>query len=138
MKNNFKRLKIACYTSSVSMSIVSTLSPLLFLTFREDFGISYSLLGTLVLINFCTQLLVDLAFSFFSHKFNISLSVKSIPVLTGVGLILYAVSPFIFDGEAVYIGLAIGTVIFSAAAGLGDSRRKVLRFDQPGSPYPRG
>ena len=120
MKNNFKRLKIACYTSSVSMSIVSTLSPLLFLTFRENFGISYSLLGTLVLINFCTQLLVDLAFSFFSHKFNISLSVKSIPVLTGVGLILYAVSPFIFDGEAVYIGLAIGTVIFSAAAGLGE------------------
>ncbi len=120
MKTSFKRLKTACYTSSVSMSIVSALSPLLFLTFREEYGISYSLLGLLVLINFCTQLLVDLAFSFFSHKFNISLSVKTIPVLTGVGLLIYAVSPLIFEGASVFIGLAVGTVIFSAASGLGE------------------
>ena len=49
---SYKRLKIACYSSSASMSIVATLSPLLFLTFRETYGISYSLLGLLVLINF--------------------------------------------------------------------------------------
>ncbi len=102
------------------MSVVSALSPLLLLTFREAYGISYSLLGLLVLINFSTQLLVDLAFSFFSHKFNIPLAVKLIPVINMIGMILYALSPVFFDGQAVFIGLAIGTVIFSASSGLAE------------------
>ena len=59
-------------------------------------GISYSLLGLLVLINFCTQLTVDLAFSFFSHKFNIPRAVKMTPVLTVIGLAVYAIWPFFF------------------------------------------
>ena len=58
--NNHKILKAACYTSNLSMSVVCNLSPLLFLTFRTLYGISFSLLGALVLINFFTQLLVDL------------------------------------------------------------------------------
>ena len=69
MRTNYKTLKLACYTTNVSMSIVSNLSPLLFLTFRELYGISYSLLGMLVLINFCTQLIIDLIFSFFSKEY---------------------------------------------------------------------
>ena len=80
MANSYTRLKAACYTTNISMSVVSNLSPLLFIIFRNLYGFSYSLLGLLVLINFCTQLLIDLAFSFFSHKFNISLSVKLTPV----------------------------------------------------------
>ena len=99
------------------MSVVCNLSPLLFVTFRELYGISYSLLGSLVLINFCTQLAVDLIFSFFSHKFNIPLTVKSIPIITLIGLIIFAASPFVF-GDAVFVGLLIGTLIFSASSGL--------------------
>ena len=56
-----RRLKYACYTANISMAVVSNLSPVLFLTFRSLYGISYSLLGLLVLINFVTQLTVDLA-----------------------------------------------------------------------------
>ena len=62
---NFKRVKLACYTTNISMAVVANLSPILFLTFRSLYGISYSLLGLLVLINFVTQLTVDLIFSFF-------------------------------------------------------------------------
>ena len=119
MSINYTRLKAACYTTNVSMSIVVNLSPLLFLTFRTLYGISYSKLGLLVLINFCTQLLIDLAFSFFSHKFNIPLSVKITPLLCFIGLSFYALSPFLFP-SAVYAGLVIGTVIFSAAGGLAE------------------
>ena len=115
----YKRTKAACYTTSLCMSIVCNLSPLLFITFRESYGISYSLLGLLVLINFCTQLIVDLIFSFFSKHFNIKLSVKSIPYVTAVGLIIFALSPFIFK-NSVYAGLVIGTVLFSAAGGLSE------------------
>lgn len=120
MNNNMiKRLKYACYTTNISMSVVGNLSPVLFLTLRGLYGISYSLLGLLVLINFTTQLIVDLIFSFFSHKFNIPKAVKLTPVLCAAGLIIYALWPFFFP-NAVYIGLVIGTIIFSAGGGFGE------------------
>lgn len=115
--NQLKRVKYACYSANVTMSVVGNLSPVLFLTFRSLYGISYSLLGLLVLLNFVTQLIVDLIFSFFSHKFNIAKTVKSIPLIAVFGFLVYAIWPF-FMPDHVYIGLVIGTVIFSAASGL--------------------
>ncbi len=117
--NPVKRLRTACYTTNVTMSIVGNLPPLLFLTFRSMYGLSYSLLGTLVLINFCTQLAVDLVFSFFSHKFNIPLTVKLTPAFSLVGFLLYALAPVLFP-NAVYAGLVLGTVVFSAGSGLAE------------------
>lgn len=119
MHRKNKILKIACYSSNISMSIVGNLSPLLFLTFRSIYGISYSLLGLLVLINFSTQLIIDLIFSFYSDKFNIPRVVKTMPFICTLGLIIFALSPLLFPSLP-YIGLALGTVIFSVAAGLGE------------------
>lgn len=119
MEPMHKRVKYACYTANLTMSVVGSLSPVLFMTFRTQYGISYSLLGLLVLINFCTQLCIDLIFSFFSHKFNIPKTVKTIPIISVCGLVVYALWPFAFP-DAVYIGLVVGTVIFSAAAGLSE------------------
>ncbi len=116
MDKNTLRVKLGCYAFNISMSVVGNLSPLLFLTFHELYDISYSLLGLLVLINFCTQLAVDLIFSFFSHKFNIPMAVKCAPMLTVAGLAIYALSPIIFP-NSVYIGLCIGTVLFSLSSG---------------------
>ena len=117
--NKTTRLQYACYSANVTMSAVGNLSPVLFLTFRSLYGISYSLLGLLVLINFVTQLIVDLIFSFFSHKFNISKTVKAIPLIAVFGFLVYALFPF-FLPNSVYVGLVIGTVIFSAASGLAE------------------
>ena len=116
---NQTRVKYACYATNVSMSVVANISPILFLTFRSLYGISYSLLGLLVLINFFTQLTIDLIFSFFSHKFNIPKAVKFTPVLTVVGLVLYAISAWILP-QNVYLGLVVGTVIFSASGGFSE------------------
>ena len=117
MKNNTLRVKLGCYFSNITMSIVGNLSPLLFITFHERYSISYTLLGLLVLINFCTQLTVDLVFSFFSHKFNIPLAVKLSSVFAFAGLAIYALFPFVFPGYE-YVGLVIGTVLSAAGSGL--------------------
>lgn len=119
MKSDYKRLKYACYTTNLSMSVVGNISPILFLTFHNFYGISYSLLGLLVLINFITQLSIDLIFSFFSHKFNIPLAVKITPLLTFTGLFLYSAFPLIFPENA-YVGLVAGTLVFSASGGLAE------------------
>ncbi len=119
MNHKYTRLKYACYTTNLTMSVVGNLSPVLFLTFRGLYGISYSLLGLLVLINFSTQLTVDLIFSFFSHKFDIPKTVKMTPLLGAIGLMVYAVWPYILPNY-VYLGLVIGTIIFSASSGLAE------------------
>ena len=119
MKQNYTCLKWACYTTNVTMAIVTNLPPILFLTFRTLYGISYTLLGLLVLINFSTQLMIDLIFSFFSHRFDSQKTVKITPVLGAIGLIIYAFSPFIMPNH-IYFGLSIGTIIFSSASGFAE------------------
>ena len=116
---NYARTKLSCYFSYLSMATPFSLPPLLFVTFREMYGISYTLLGTLVLINFCTQLTIDLIFSFFSRYFNIHMTVKVMPILTSLGLLIYALTPSLFPQYA-YLGLVVGTIIFSVAAGLSE------------------
>ncbi len=115
----YSRTKLACYSSYLSMASIFSLPPILFVTFRQLYHVSYTLLGTLVLINFCTQLCVDLIFTFYAKHFNIHKTVKIMPVLTSIGLCIYAMVPTIFPQYA-YVGLAIGTVIFSISAGLSE------------------
>lgn len=114
-----KTVKGACYMTNVSMAVCGNFSPILFLTFRSLYGISYSLLGLLVLVNFVTQLGIDLVFSFFSHKFNIEKTVKITPLITVFGLLIYALVPLFFPNIA-YLGLLIGTVVFSVSGGLAE------------------
>ena len=116
---NYKRTKMSCYAVYLATASVFSLPPLLFAIFREMYGISYTLLGTLVLINFCTQLGIDLVFSFFTKYFDIHKSLRCMPILTALGLCVYAVFPMIFPQYA-YAGLVAGTVIFSVSAGLGE------------------
>lgn len=117
--NKFKRTRNACYFTNVIMAAIFSLPPLLFVTFRETYGISYTLLGTLVLINFCTQLFIDLVFTFFSRFFNIRITLRVMPLLTSTGMFIYAAVPMLFPQFA-YAGLVIGTVIFSVSAGLSE------------------
>ena len=117
--NNNTRLKLACYASSATMAVVSSLPPLLFLTFHTLYEISYTALGFLVFISFMVQLFVDLIFSFFSSKFHIPTVLKLMPLLAVTGLLVMAISPYIFK-DSIYLGFVIGTVIFSASAGLSE------------------
>lgn len=114
---NYTFTKYACYVSGVSMAIIIIVPALLFETFRELYGISYTLLGTLVVINFITQLTMDLLFTFFPSFFNVRISVKLTPFLTASGFLIYSLMPVAVPSMA-YLWMALGTVIFSASGGL--------------------
>lgn len=116
---HFKRTKLACFSAYFTMSSIFSLPPLLFVTFNEKYGISWTLLGTLVLINFCTQMSIDLVFTFFSKYFNAKKIVRIMPLITSLGLFVYALVPTFFPHKA-YLGFVIGTVIFSVSAGLSE------------------
>ena len=116
---DYRITKLACYSSYFTMSTIFCLPPLLFVTFSETYGISWTLLGSLVLINFVTQMIVDLVFTMFSKHFNMPKVIKFMPIITSVGLFVFALVPTLFPQHA-YFGLALGTVIFSISAGLSE------------------
>lgn len=116
---NYSLTKKACFLISAENAIAVTLSPLLFTTFHREYGISYTLLGLLVVINFATQLMFDLIYTFFSNKLSIKASVRMTPLLVAVGLVVYSLSPVMFP-NCTYIGLALGTMIFAAGGGLAE------------------
>ena len=118
-KLDYKHTKLACYFYYIAMASVFALPSLLFATFREMYNISYTLLGTLVVVCFFTQLGIDLVFSFFSRFFNIHKTIRFMPLITSLGLFVYALIPTLFPQYA-YIGFVLGTFIFSVSAGLGE------------------
>ncbi len=118
-ENRFKRTKFSCYFAYLAMASVFSLPPMLFVTFKDMYNIPYTLLGTLVVVNFCTQLGIDLIFTFFTKYFNVKKTVRLMPLLTAIGLTIYALSPILFPKHEFW-GLALGTVIFSVAAGLSE------------------
>lgn len=118
-KATFKRTKFACYSAYFTMSSIFALPPVLFVTLQNLYGISYTLLGTLVLTNFITQLSVDLIFTMFSKHINVHKIVKTMPLITCLGLLIYAVVPSVLP-EYAYAGLLAGTIVFSVSAGLSE------------------
>ncbi len=58
---NYKPTLRACYLGYVTQAVVNNLAPLLFALFQTDFSIPLEKIGQLILLNFGTQLLVDLA-----------------------------------------------------------------------------
>ena len=117
--NEYSLTKKTCYLTGATMAIAANLSPLLFVTFRNLYGISYTMLGFLVVINFFTQLLTDLVFAFFSKHFNIHKTVRITPLIVFIGLVLYAVLPILFPKLA-FLWIVLGTIIFSVASGLNE------------------
>ena len=115
----YKRTKLACYSAYFTMASVFGLPPVLLAPLHELYGISYTLLGTLVLVNFCTQMAIDLVFTLFGKRWRVDRIMWLMPLITTVGLVLYALLPLWFP-DHVYAGLVIGTVIFSVSSGLAE------------------
>ena len=107
----------ACYVGNVVQAAVVNLTPLVFIPLRTLYGLSYAQFGTLVLINFVTQVVVDLAFSKAADRYGFRPFAVMAHVLCVLGLLLFAAAPLLF-GRHVYVGLVLGTVVFAGSGGL--------------------
>ena len=60
-EKNYKKTLIACYLGFVTQAISANFAPLLFLTFKNTYGITLEKIAMIPLVFYLTQLLVDLA-----------------------------------------------------------------------------
>lgn len=114
---NSNRLLIrCCYLGMFIQALVINLTPILFIPLREEFTLSWEQIGRLVLVNFLTQMVVDLICCWFADRVPTKPLIVAANVLAGLGLWLFALAPGFFDSP--YHGLMLGTVVFSIGCGL--------------------
>ncbi|SCJ93296.1 Major Facilitator Superfamily [uncultured Clostridium sp.] len=116
-KQSYKWTIIACYIGYFVQATVINLVPILFVILRESYGLSYSELGALVLINFVTQVIFDVVFSKPVDKYGFRPFVVVAHGICALGLILFALTPRVFNGN-IFGGFIFSTIIFSGGGGL--------------------
>ena len=115
-QKNYKKTLVACYLGFVTQSITANFAPLLFLTFKDAYGITLEKIAMIPMVFYLTQLLVDLAATKFADKIGYRACVMASQVLSSVGLVLMAVLPEILPIP--FIGILISVVLYAIGSGL--------------------
>jgi len=115
-KKNYKKTLIACYLGFVTQAISANFAPLLFLTFKNTYGISFDQIALIPVTFYITQLLVDFAATKYADKIGYRACVVASQLLSAVGLILMAVLPEIMSVP--FAGIIIAVVLYAIGSGL--------------------
>ncbi|HCG64899.1 MAG: MFS transporter [Spirochaetae bacterium HGW-Spirochaetae-4] len=107
----------ACYLGNLVGALVTNLSPLLFVTLMQGFGLSFEQVGRLTLINFFTQIVADLAFSKPVDRYGVRPFITFGHLMVFLGFVMFAFAPRLFPTNP-YLGIMLATVIFSCGGGL--------------------
>lgn len=116
MKYTYKHTLHACYLGYITQAIINNLAPLLFIIFQNKFNFSFEMIGRLILINFGTQLIVDLIAVKYIDKIGYRTSAIIAHIFSALGLICLGILPNIVPSP--YIGLTISVIIYAVGGGL--------------------
>lgn len=116
MSGKYTSTKIASYTGYFIQAIICNLAPILYVTFQNSFGLSYSQISTLAVVNMATQMVVDIISMKFVDRFGYRRCVLVAHVCAAVGLIMLASLPNLLPMP--YLWLILATVIYAAGSGL--------------------
>ena len=115
-QKNYKKTLIACYLGFVTQAISANFAPLLFLTFRDSYGITLDKIALIPLVFYLTQLLVDLAATKFADKIGYRACVVASQVVSAAGLVLMAILPDMLSVP--FVGILISVVLYAIGSGL--------------------
>lgn len=115
-QKNYKKTLIACYLGFVTQAISANFAALLFLTFKETYGISLEKIALIPFVFYFTQLLIDFAATKFADKIGYRTCVVASQLLSSLGLILMAILPEIVPVP--FIGILISVVMYAIGSGL--------------------
>ncbi len=115
-QKNYKKTLTACYLGFITQSISANFTPLLFLTFKGSYGISFEKIALIPLVFYLTQLFVDLAASKFADKIGYRVCVVASQVVSALGLILMAVLPEALPSP--FIGILMSVILYAVGSGL--------------------
>ena len=115
-RKELQKTLIACYLGFVTQAISANFAPLLFLTFKNTYGITLEKIAMIPLVFYLTQLLVDLAATKFADKVGYRMCVVASQVLSSVGLVFMAILPEVLPLP--FMGILISVVLYAIGSGL--------------------
>ncbi len=115
-QKNYKKTLVACYLGFVTQAISANFAPLLFLTFKDSYGITLDKIALIPLVFYLTQLLVDLGATKFADAIGYRSCVVASQVLSAVGLALMAILPEVLPVP--FMGILISVVLYAIGSGL--------------------
>lgn len=113
---NYKKTLIACYLGFITQAISANFTPLLFLTFKSNYGISLEMIALVPMVFYLTQLLVDLVATKFADVIGYRTCVVVSQAVSAVGLILMAFLPDLLPNP--FVGIMIAVVLYAIGSGL--------------------
>ena len=116
MKRTYKSTRRACYVGYLVQAVVNNLSPVFFVIYQREYGVSYSLLSCLIIMNFITQLIVDILCIHFVNKFGQRRCVVAAHIINACGLVMLGVLPSVMPVP--FAGLVIATVFCAVGSGI--------------------
>ena len=113
---NYKKTLIACYLGFITQAISANFAPLLFLMFKDTYGISFEMIALVPMIFYLTQLLVDLVAVKFADIIGYRTCVVVSQLVSALGLILMAFLPELLPNA--FVGIIISVVLYAIGSGL--------------------
>ena len=113
---NYQKTLIACYLGFITQAISANFAPLLFLTFKDTYGISFEKIALVPLVFYLTQLLVDLVATKFADIIGYRTCVVVSQVVSAAGLILMSFLPASLPDP--FVGILISVVLYAIGSGL--------------------
>ncbi len=115
-QKNYRKTLIACYLGFVTQAIAANFTPLLFITFRNTYGIGLGKIALIPFTFYLTQLLVDLAATKFVDKIGYRVCVVASEVLSVAGLVCMTILPELFLDP--FSGILAAVVLYAVGSGL--------------------
>lgn len=116
MDPRYKRTLCACYLGATSQAVICNLTPLLFVIFQQQYGLTLAQLGFLVTYNFGLQILVDFLAGRYAERIGYKTCVIAAHIFGAVGILGQGVFPELFGNP--YVGLLVAVTVYATGAGL--------------------
>jgi len=112
----YRKTLLACYLGFITQAISANFAPLLFLTFKNTYGIPLGKIAMIPLVFFATQIIVDFAATQFADRIGYRKCVVASQVTSAAGLALMAFLPELLPDP--FMGILISVVLYATGAGL--------------------
>ena len=116
IKKDYGHTIHAAYIGYITQAVGNNFAPLLFLTFAGTFGLSLEKITVLTVVNFLTQLLVDILSAAFVDRIGYRASIVSAHLFSAAGFLGLAAFPALFP--TAYGGLLAAVVLYAVGNGV--------------------
>ena len=113
-KKKYSLTLTACYVGYVIQAMVNNLSPLLFVQFKRQFGLTSSELSLVIFINFGLQIIVDSLSAKITEKIGYRAGSIAAQIFSATGLVCLGVLPNVINPFA---GIIVATVLMAIGGG---------------------